>query len=386
MMRLIYIDPQSYHGLAKYDAAYLRGLMNTGLAGEVRFLCSDLLDQPVAAGIEVRRWFRYNRIRWLPFKFISYLLSMLRILASGLWGGGSIYHFQWVKFPPIDLLVIVGLRRLAGARVVLTAHNVVPHGAEKGSHQVLGRIYRAVDCIVVHHADTAAEISRRFSVDESKIKTLRHGLIDLEGNGKPLHESQLRRFAASHDTCFVFFGRGSHYKGLDLLLDAWIRTIGSTGASAGLIAIGAIDPALKASATKAVDSAHGSLLVIDEHATEADLYIAVTSSNAVILPHRKISQSGVLLSVLGLQIPVVVAPLAGLMEPLELAPVGWTFDGSAEGLARQLLLLVENPAMLSDVKNDRQAWRTVKDAYDWNAIAVEGLRLYDSLGAGSTSR
>jgi glycosyltransferase involved in cell wall biosynthesis len=360
--------------------------MNTGLAGEVRFLCSDLLDQPVAAGIEVRRWFRYNRIRWLPFKFISYLLSMLRILASGLWGGGSIYHFQWVKFPPIDLLVIVGLRRLAGARVVLTAHNVVPHGAEKGSHQVLGRIYRAVDCIVVHHADTAAEISRRFSVDESKIKTLRHGLIDLERSGKPLHESQLRQFAASHDTCFVFFGRGSHYKGLDLLLDAWIRTIGSTGSSAGLIVIGAVDPALKASVTKAVDSAQGSLLVIDEHATEADLYIAVTSSNAVILPHRKISQSGVLLSVLGLQIPVVVAPLAGLMEPLELAPVGWTFDGSAEGLARQLLLLVDKPAMLSDVKNDRQAWRTVKHAYDWNAIAAQGLRLYESLGAVSTSR
>lgn len=386
MIRLIYIDPQSYHGLAKYDAAYLRGLMNTVLAGEVKFLCSDLLDQPVAAGIEVRRWFRYNRIRWLPFKFISYLLSMLRVLASGLWGSGSIYHFQWVKFPPIDLLVIVGLRRLAGARVVLTAHNVVPHGAEEGSHQVLGRIYRAVDCIVVHHADTAAEISRRFSVDGEKIKTLRHGLIDLEGKGKPRHEPRLRQFASSHDICFVFFGRGSHYKGLDLLLDAWKQVIACNEASVGLIVIGTIDPGLKATVDKTVDSAQGSLLVIDEHATEADLYIAVTSSDAVILPHRKISQSGVLLSVLGLQIPVVVAPLAGLMEPLESAPVGWTFDGSAEGLARRLRHLVDNPAMLSDVKNDRQAWRTVKDAYDWNAIAAEGLRLYEGLGAASTPR
>jgi glycosyltransferase involved in cell wall biosynthesis len=386
MMRLIFIDPQSYHGLAKYDVAYLRGLINSGFRGEISFLCSELLDQPVAPGVEVRRWFHYNRVNWLPLKFISYLLSMLRIFASGVWRAGGIYHFQWIKFPPVDLLVILGLRHLAGARVVLTAHNVVPHNAKGGGHRVLGWAYRAVDRIVVHHSDTASEISQCFSVDDGKFRTLRHGLIDLESKGKPRHEQRLRRFAAGHDTCFVFFGRGSRYKGLDLLLDAWVRAIASAETSAGLIVIGAIDPDLKDAAAKAAESAQGSLLVIDEHVTEADLYKAVTFSDAVIVPHRKISQSGALLSVLGLKIPVVVAPLAGLTEPLESAQVGWVFDGTAEGLASRLAILIANPMMLSEVKNDEQAWRIVKDAYDWNAIAVEGCRVYESLSSDSAPR
>jgi glycosyltransferase involved in cell wall biosynthesis len=297
-----------------------------------------------------------------------------------------VYHFQWVKFAPVDLLVIRILRRFAEAKIVLTAHNAVPHGAESRKHRILGYVYRTVDCIVVHHLDTAAEISRRFSVDGGKIRILRHGLIDLERKGDPRYESKLREFAASHDTCFVFFGRGSHYKGLDLLLDAWIQVITATQASAGLIVIGAIDTNLKAVATQAANKVPGSLLLIDERVSEADLYIAARLSNAVILPHRRISQSGVLLSVLGLEIPVIVAPLAGLTEPLESAPVGWTFDGTAEGLAYRLGLLIDNPAKLSEVKNNRQAWKTVNDAYDWDAIAAEGLRVYEDLGAGSTPR
>ena len=384
MMHLMYVDPQSYHGLAKYDAAYLRGLMQAEFAGEVSFYCSDLLDQDVPAGVTVRRVFHYNRARWLPHKVLSYVLSMWRILAAGFRHTGSIYHFQWIKFAPVDLFVIVLLRRLTGARVVLTAHNVVPHGKDAGTHRMLGRVYRAVDRIVVHHADTAAEISRRFSADPGKMRILRHGLIDLENGGTPRHDVRLRRFIASRDVCFVFFGRGSRYKGLDMLLDAWPRVAAASDVAAGLIVIGAIDSELKTAADRAMDRAPDSLLVIDERVTEADLYLAATASDAVILPHRKISQSGVLLSVLGLGIPVVVSPLAGLREPLETAPVGWVFDGTEEGLVQQLGLLIDDPSMLAKVKNDRSAWAAIEQAYDWTKIAAEGLALYEEMLAKPT--
>jgi len=384
MMQLIYVDPQSYHGLAKYDVAYLRGLMNAEFAGEISFFCSDLLDQQVPAGVTVCRVFHYNRVRWLPRKVLSYALSMLRIFAAGFRRTGSIFHFQWVKFPPVDLLVIVLLRKVTGARVVLTAHNVVPHGEDSGRHRMLGRVYRTVDRIVVHNADTAAEISRRFSVDPGKMCVLRHGLINLGSEGTPRHDVRLRRFIASRDICFVFFGRGSRYKGLDMLLDAWPRVVAATNVDAGLIVIGAVDPDLKAVANRAADDFPASLLLIDERVPEADLYLAATSSDVVILPHRKISQSGVLLSVLGLAIPVLVSPLAGLREPLDLATVGWSFDGTEEGLARQLGMLIDNPGVLANVKNDRSAWAAIEQAYDWNTIAAEGSALYEEMLADST--
>src|SRR5690606_14603981 len=40
--RIAYVDPQSYHGLAKYDLGYLRGLLDAGFDADVVFYCSTL--------------------------------------------------------------------------------------------------------------------------------------------------------------------------------------------------------------------------------------------------------------------------------------------------------------------------------------------------------
>lgn len=378
-MRLAYVDPQSYRGLAKYDVAYLRGLKASGFPGEICFFCSDLLDQQPPSGIALRRIFHYNRKRSGVTKLLSYLLSMARLLWSGLRGQYAVFHIQWVKFAPVDLMVIVLLRKLAKARVVITAHNVVPHGQEHGRHRILGHLYRAVDRIVVHSEQTADEIAHRFDVDAGRFRVLRHGLIDLESSGAPEYEEQLRDFVTGRDVCFIFFGRGSHYKGLDVLLGAWPRIVEATHANAGLMVMGAIDPELKAAVRDAVEKSHGTLLVVDDRVAEADLYHAVMASSAVILPHREISQSGVLLSVLGLGIPVVVAPLAGLREPLEIAPVGRVFDGTEGGLVAELVSLADNPGVLSAIRSNHEAWQAVRQAYDWKTIAAAGIAVYEEL-------
>ena len=81
-MRLAYVDPQSYHGLAKYDAGLLRGLRDSGFAGEISFYCSVLLDQPIPDDIKVVPLFSYNRKRSSITKSFSYVISMVRILGA----------------------------------------------------------------------------------------------------------------------------------------------------------------------------------------------------------------------------------------------------------------------------------------------------------------
>ena len=375
-MRLAYVDPQSYHGLAKYDSGYLHGLSEAGFEGEIRFYCSDLLDQPIPEKVEVIKMFNYNRKRVAIARLIAYVVSMLRILVAAFTSPVDIYHFQWFKFPPVDLLCVIILRRFACAHVVFTAHNVVPHGAEKGRHWFLGRIYKAVEHIIVHHASTAEEISRRFSIDRDRFSVLRHGVINLDAQGTPRHQKQLSEFVASHDSCFLYLGHGNRYKGLDLLLKAWPQVSAASERNVGLIVVGAVDDEIKPIAKRATYESSDTVLLVDEHVPEADLFHAVQLCDVVVLPHRNISQSGVLLSVLGLGVPVLVSALPGLLEPLDIAPVGWQFDGTEAGLVNQLTFLADHPQAVSDVRENREAWEAIRRAYDWNTIGCSGVALY----------
>ncbi|MGI9262287.1 MAG: glycosyltransferase family 4 protein [Woeseiaceae bacterium] len=375
-MRLAYVDPQSYHGLAKYDAGFLRGLSDSGFEGDISFYCSVLLDQPIPDTIEVVPLFSYNKKRNRVTKSLSYVVSMLRILTAAISSPPDVYHFQWFKFTPVDLLCIMILKKMSGARVVFTAHNVVPHGAEKKRHRLLGKIYETVDHVIVHNASTAEEISRRFSINPERFSVLRHGLIDMEAQGTPLYREQLREFVADREACFLFLGRGSRYKGLDILLQAWPEVSATSTRNVGLIVMGAVDDDIKPVAARAVDTSANTLLLVDEHVPEADLYHALQMCDVVVLPHRVISQSGVLLSVIGLRVPMLVAALPGLLEPLGIAPVGWQFDGTKEGLVSQLKHLADNPEAVSEVRDNQEAWNSVRREYDWKTIARNGAAVY----------
>src|SRR5690606_30687805 len=150
-------------------------------------------------------------------------------------------------------------------------------------------------------------------------------------------------------------------------LDGWARFDADARTNAGLIVIGAIDAELKDAAARAAHR-HASLLVIDERVTEADLHQAMRCADVVVLPHRRISQSGVLLSALGRRKPVLVAPRPGLVEPLEIATVGWRFDGTAVDLAERLAFLASHPDEVARIRDDRAAWKLVEDAYAWRNI------------------
>ena len=104
-----------------------------------------------------------------------------------------------------------------------------------------------------------------------------------------------------------------------------------------------------------------------------------------MLPHREISQSGVLLSVLGLGAPVLVASLPGLLEPFEVATVGWQFDGTETGLVERLTYLADRPEAIAAVRDDKAGWEAVNRAYDWTGIAAGGAELYRRLAGLSSA-
>lgn len=378
MKKIWLIDPQSYRGLAKYDVQFLQALIDAGPACEITFFCSIHLDVEVPQSVLVKKLYQYNKARNPFWKLFSYVCSSIRLVIAALKEKPDIIHFQWLRVPAADWIVVFILRYSVGAAVILTAHNVVPHGKEAKKNLWTGRLYRIVDAIVVHGEDTKREIGERFKIESRRISVQNHGVITLKDAGVPQYEELVRNFVSQFDICFLFFGHGARYKGLDLLLEAWRAAFDQIANGVGLIIMGRIDQDLRdyVHARAAEDQ---SILLIDHYVSEADLYRCVMAVDVVVLPHREISASGVLLSVLGLGVPVLVANRPGLVAPLKFGKVGWVFDGSVEDLIRHLQRLKYHKAEIWRTKNDTAEFRQVCDAYDWRHVGEQTLAVYQQV-------
>src|SRR5690606_38575798 len=121
------------------------------------------------------------------------------------------------------------------------------------------------------------------------------------------------------------------------------------------------------------------VLLINEYVSEADLYYAMRNADVAVLPHRRISQSGVLLTALAQRIPVLVSGLPGLVEPFEYAKVGWQFDGTVGGLVEALLSLTAHRERVEEVKADDTAWQAVEEEYAWRRIGLNARGVYREL-------
>jgi glycosyltransferase involved in cell wall biosynthesis len=87
--------------------------------------------------------------------------------------------------------------------------------------------------------------------------------------------------------------------------------------------------------------------------------------------------------VIGLGVPMLVAALPGLLEPLSIAPVGWQFDATKKGLVSQLMYLADHPEEVSDVLNNREAWEAISREYDWKTIADRAVTVYRNVRESS---
>ena len=86
-------------------------------------------------------------------------------------------------------------------------------------------------------------------------------------------------------------------------------------------------------------------------------------TDVFLLPYKRISQSGILLSALELSIPFIVTNVGGLAEPLKIADVGWKIECcTPDAIAEVLMKLVENPYELKIKKEKTEDWERVKNA------------------------
>ncbi len=270
---------------------------------------------------------------------------------------------------PIALLY-VGLLRHRLRPLVLTAHVVTPHERMPLQRAIWGRIYRPVDLVVAHSEFDRRRLLEELAVAPGRVTVIPHGEYGFFARrGEPIERATARLDLGLEpgNEVALFFGYVREYKGLDLLLEAW-PAVASARSAARLVVAG--DPVrLDRGRREELREWATRLGVVHRFGyvpfSEVARYFA--AADVLVMPYRRISQSGVLYLALSLGVAVVATRVGGLPELLADGESALLVEpDSPEELARALSRALGEASLRERLA---RGGRRIADEHSWPAIA-----------------
>ncbi len=365
-VRVAMIEPVGGHGgMNYYDFGLCQGLVGANVTPTL-YTCDETRASP-GLPFEVKRV--YQRIfgadpAWR--RGLRYLAGSLRALVGARRGGNRLAHFHVFQVGVLELFNVL-LARLLLLRVVITAHDVESFRGEWSG--IKSMVYGAADAVIAHNRVSQRELVRVLGIPERKIHVIPHGNYLGHVGAMPSAESARATLGLPRSaTVLLFFGQIKEVKGLDLLLEA-------------AASIKADVPELRvliAGKMWGQDFAHYQAQIdrlgLREHCVAHVRYIAddevaayYAAADLVVLPYRRIYQSGVILMAMSYGKPVLAADLHGMTEVIEDGATGYAFrTGDSAHLAQRLRTVLADPAGMQRVAaNGLELMRT---RYSWEHI------------------
>lgn len=251
--------------------------------------------------------------------------------------------------------------RARPGRFALTVHDPVTHPGDpqEGWHQRWshGALRRSAGVVFVHGEVLRDEL--RDAGVRTPIDVVPHGAD--APDPKPLPQSPT----------LLFFGRISHYKGLDVLCDAMVEVWRSVPATNLVIAGNGPLPAHPVLSDARVRVQH-------EHVPEDTLPDLFAAASAVVLPYRQASQSGVGSQAKTHGRALVVTDAGGLPELVADGSGLVAQAGSSSELAARLVRVLTEAGLASRLAE--AGARTVATGSSWESVAALTLESYQRHG------
>jgi glycosyltransferase involved in cell wall biosynthesis len=369
-MRVRLVDPPAY--TPPYDHALGEALVRAGAA--VELVTSRPTYEPLRppAGVAVREDF-YRRAMARPrstsarraLRVAEHLPDMLRHRGDG--RDVDIVHYQWLTLEALDAFLLA-----RGAPRVFTSHNVLRRGTGRAREQAARLVAARCDAVIAHTHAGARALVERFGAEPARVHVIPHGAF--EGLARQADETPLEpALAAVEGPVVLCFGVLRPYKGIDVLLEAF-RDL-DDGAELWIVGRPWMDvgPLRRAAA-----AARGTVRFVDRYVADAELPALFRRADLVVLPYRRIDQSGVLYTALAFGKAMVLSDVGGFSEvarehgAAELVP-----PGDPEALRAALARLLGDPE--ARVTLERRAAAAAAGPYSWDEIARQTLALYEEL-------
>ena len=378
-LKVSIIEPVGGHsGMDYYDFGLCSGLQQAGIEPTL-YTCDETIVDP-------RYTFRvipaYKNIfgakaKWL--RGIKYIAATLYALLQSRLAGTRICHFHFFQTGIRECVKII-LAKIFRMQIVITAHDVESFATTVSIPAITRICYKPADRIIAHNRWTRDELVRCLGINQSKIAIIPHGnYIDFIGRLPGKTEARDKLNIAHDRKVILFFGRIKQVKGLDLLLTALPDVIKSHPDVMLLIA-GRVWKDDYSTYSRIIEQNH-----LQPYCREDIRYIPNSkvglyydAADLVVLPYRRIYQSGVLLMAMSYGKAVLASDLEGMREIVQDNESGFLFQcGNVKSLTDSLVRILADKKMSEHVAVNGK--KHVKKEFHWQRIGRLTAECYSEL-------
>jgi glycosyltransferase involved in cell wall biosynthesis len=310
---------------------------------------------------------------------LRYVRGLLSALVGGRLSGATVVHFHFFHVGGLEFLSVL-LSRLLAYKVVVTAHDVEAFKEGLSVQWLVTRTYGLTHEVIAHNRTSGREVAEKLKVHPTRVHTIPHGnYLEFVGTVPTRHEARraLGWSPTESGPVVLFFGQIKEVKGLDLLIQAF-AAVRQQHPSATLVIAGRVwkddfsryEALIQRLALAASVKLHIRYIRDDE---VAQFYAA---ADVVVLPYRRIYQSGVLLMAMSYGVPVIASDLDAMKDVVTDGVNGFLFkSGDAHDLARALHHALADDDARARVSD--QALHTMKTDFDWAKIGRQLVEVYN---------
>jgi D-inositol-3-phosphate glycosyltransferase len=367
LVKVLVLEPFGEGGIGQYAygmANALADYANITLATEREY---ELEKLP--------RKFSMLKLRLFPDSGMPFA-SMIKLLKYIRNNNLDIIDLQWEPHGRFQNLFL-RLASMKGAKLVYTAHNVMPHENGAMDRARLAFLYGRADRILVHSEDSKRRLLAAFDIDAGKVRVISHGNCLAFLSGVDQKKARMK-LGLSDGKIVLFTGFIREYKGLGILIEAF-RTVKKKVKDAKLVIAG--KPLIDVSEyVKAIRDCHLEKDVVTrfEYVPAGEMGLYFSAADVVALPYRNVYQSGVVQPAYAFGKPVVATAVGGLPEAVEDGKSGLLVPPDNPGeLARALIKLLGNEALRKSM--GARGKELAETCYSWNAIADSIMKIYREL-------
>ena len=293
----------------------------------------------------------------------------------------DVFHLQWFPFLSLGergAFIDRGFLKIVKksskkTKMVFTIHNMCPHGmTEEGRikyNPIFANTLKLFDHFVVHTENTKVEVIKTFNLNDSQVSVVHHGVFI------PNNVTFSRKPWNSKNVKLIMYGAQNWYKGTDIFIEALSLLPNEYKHHISVSICGVIDKDTKNKCMNIITNCDIEWL---SYFLDDDLlYKKISEADIILLPYRRISQSGVLLLALATKRLIITSDLPTFKETLCLYDDDLFFDSeNPQSLANLICKYLSGNIDTDKVLGNLES---LAQMYSWNESAKITVNMHTDL-------
>lgn len=281
-----------------------------------------------------------------------------------------IVHYWMPFFAPVLSTILKYLKRRK-LKIILLAHNLIPHEKQPGAYFFTKRLLRQLSGMVCL-SDSVKEDAHSFKPD-LPVKVFPHPVYNIYGERMDRQTALQELKLSSECRYLLFFGLIRKYKGLDILLHALPEI---TTKNLKLIIAGEFYENREIY-DEIIDkyNLEDKLIIFDKYIPDSQVGLLFSSADLVVQPYRSATQSGVTQISYYFGVPMIVTNVGGLPEIVDHGKTGYVVPPEPHWIARA----IDEFFSRNDREEIEKAVLEKKKEYSWEVFSNRLLEFVNEI-------